>query len=144
MLVKLLPDQISRFWPYIKYALEQSDLDNIYSTRAKMNNVLESLLFDGMQNWLIINPENFDILGNVITPIYVDNSTKTKVLRVYNLFGFEDLSNEIWEDNFHTMIEFAKASGCERLDAFTDNEKVLKMAKLYSYNTRLTYITREI
>jgi hypothetical protein len=144
MLIKLLPEQISRFWPYIKYALEQSVPMDILRTHDKLSNILESLLFGGMQNWLCVDAEELTVLGNLITTICNDESSKTKTLRLYSVYGYDDLPLTEWQEGFHTISEFALGQGCEMIDAFTTNEKIISLAKRFGGDTRFTYITLEI
>jgi hypothetical protein len=144
MLVKLLPDQISRFWPYIKYALEQSVPLDILKKNDKMNNILESLLFDGMHAWLEIDQERLEVLGCLVTTIWNDESSKTKALRLYSVFSYDDLPPQTWAEGFHTLSEFARGKGCEFIDAFSENEGVIRLARRFGGDTRFTYITLEI
>ena len=144
MLVKLLPDQISRFWPYIKYALEQSVPLDILNKPGKLNNILENLLFGGMQNWICVDAEELTVLGNLITTIFEDNCSRTKTIRFYSVYGYEDLPLTEWQEGFHTIREFAKGQGCEFIDAFTESTKIISLVKRFGGDARFTYVTLEI
>lgn len=144
MLVKLLPDQISKYWAYIKYAIEDTAPRDWVQRR--MNNILESLLMpDGTTHaWLCcvgIDPP--DIVGLVITGFFNDMLTKANIFRVILLYGYDRVPQEEWLEGWNTLKVFAKAKGCVEIDAFGSDERIIKIAKELGFTVE-THIYKEI
>ena len=135
MLVKLLPEQIAKYWEYVKYAALNSLPPGTDYTQEMVENALENLLSDILQCWWVVTEEDggadFKLHAILITGFFYDNVTKENTLRVCHAFGFLDMSKELWEDAINTLIEFAKAKDCTSLDAFTENEAILRVGKMY-------------
>lgn len=142
MLVKLLPEQISKYWEYIKLALEETIGQRELSKSNRLNNILEALISDTMQCWWYVRDER--VLAIVITLLTADMTTRAKGLRIYSLFGFEDLDLSIYSDGFETLREFARAKNCTYIDAFTDNDTLISIGKRVSDTLVTTYFSMEV
>lgn len=135
MLLQLLPDQIAKFWPYVKYAVEEVALSEGYTqTLSVTNRVLESLIGGTMQAWICViddNPETEEpkIVGLVLTGIANDNLVGGGVLRLIVVYGFEAVPPAEYEAGFHVLMGYAKRCDCRRVEGFTNNELLIKMAK---------------
>ena len=147
MLLRLLPEQIARNWDYIKYGIENSVPIEILKQHDRMNNILESLLSSGMQCWWEVrnaDSENPEVVAQVITTIYTDDCSKTKTLRIYSLFGYDNIGVREFIEGQDTLISYGKAMGCEQLDAYTEFEQVCNLAKSHGFEHRFYWITRRI
>jgi hypothetical protein len=120
MLLRLLPEQIARNWEYIKHGIENSVPNEILKQHDRLNNILESLLSSGMQCWWWVrgvDGENPEVAAQVITTICVDDCSKTRTLRIYSLFGYDNIEVKEFAEGQATLIAYGKTMGCEQLDA---------------------------
>jgi hypothetical protein len=131
MLLKLLPDQIAKFWDYIKYASLNSLPEGVHYDQAMVINALENLLSDEMQCWMMVeDEEDVKLRCIIVTALFYDNITRANILRVCHAFGFMDLSKELWEDGMATLMRYAKHRKCTAMDAFTNNPAILRVGEM--------------
>lgn len=147
MLVKLLPDQIAKYWDYIKYAAQNGVAGGEEISPSMVQNALENLLADTMQCWwLVTAQENGDeptLHCIVVTSPLYDNVTRKSTLRICYAFGFTDMSKELWLDMLMTLINYAKAKGYAGIDALTDNPDILRAGGLFKVQV-LQYIYHKL
>jgi hypothetical protein len=127
MLIKILPDQLDKYWPYLKYACEDTFSPEVLTRPGIMANILENLLLETAQAWICV-VDDMRIVGCVITTFFGDDITKSKYLRVLCLYGYDDVPKTEWIPGFETLCAYAKASGCTGIDAFTKHKLMLKLA----------------
>ncbi len=147
MLLRLLPEQIAGHWDYIKFGIENSVPRDILRRGDKLNNILESLLSSGMQCWWWVRDVDSDdpkVIAQVITTIYNDACSRTKTLRIYSLFGYENITPAEFVEGQGTLISYGKFMGCEELDAHTEDEQVCNLAKAHGFEQRFYWITRRL
>lgn len=127
MLLMLLPEQLDRFWPYVRFVLEKSFSPEVLSGNL-INNVLESLLTCRMQAW--IYTEDGDSIGAiVVTSTMEDSALGGKILRLYLLYAFEPLKPAAWEEGWEAIEKFARSVGCKQIEAFSSNPMVIKKSE---------------
>jgi hypothetical protein len=124
MLTKLLPDQISKFWDIIKYAIEQSLPPVAGEHHNKMNNILFSALDVSIDVWASRDKNN-KFEGIVLTEILIDRPTRTKNLLIYCLYGYNKISELSWKSGFETLVKYAKGKGCSQIVAYTDVDAII-------------------
>lgn len=136
MLVKLLPEQIADNWESIKYALQDVRAPGFYEKVVRMNDILEALLADRLQCWFYFR-ENGDIAGLVITEIRTDVLGMFRHLLIFLLYAFVDSHMTEWASALETLMEYARASKCVGIEAFTDNEKFVPLATKLGFGQRI-------
>jgi hypothetical protein len=142
MLVKLLPDQISKYWDYIKYAIEETAPKDWVAGR--LNNILESLLIDQTQAWLCcIGIEPQEIVAVLLTTVFYDTLTRSNIFRLVLLYGFDNIPQEEWESGYKTLVKYAKYKGCVEVDSFTSEKALSVVAKKFGFTTE-THIYRSL
>ncbi|RLI52543.1 MAG: hypothetical protein DRP09_17705 [Candidatus Thorarchaeota archaeon] len=132
MLLKLLPEDVSRYWPILKKGVEASMPPTPGSKPDRVNKVLEGLISGKLQCWLSYRsdkPEIIDAMG--ITGIVDDPIDGSRNLMAYCFYGFVKLSDRFWIEAFAALNKFGLANRCFGLIGFTDHPKVVKMAKAY-------------
>ena len=150
MLVKLLPDQISRYWQVISHAIEVAAPPTVQCSPNRMNNILQSLLGGGMQCWAITEPRpdnKMAILGVVVTTVTEDFCSGTKNLFVYALYSYSDklIAGAIWKDFYETLRKFGKSRGCFQVTGYTNNPAVSRSVRdILKGNTECRLIRLEI
>lgn len=145
MINQLLPDQISAFWDIIKYAIEQSLPPFVTSHSDNMNRVLSSLLSGKTSCWVSYekSEEGSKLNGVILTKILYDDTTHTKNLLLYSVYGYSKIDPKFWMEGFAFMSKHAIAQGCDRLIAYTDIPFLIEMAKRYDADMQ-TFISFDI
>lgn len=145
MLLRLLPDQISKYWAYIKYAIEETAPRDW--AQRRLNNILESLLdpTNRTDAWLCsVGLEPPEVVGLLITSVFADTTTKANILRVVLAYGYDSIPPEEWALGWETLRRFAKDKcQCVEIDAFGSDDRVITIAKKLGFNVE-THIYKEI
>jgi hypothetical protein len=144
MLVKMLPEQISQYWPIIKYAIEGSLPPIANESPEKMNNLLTALLSDQMQCWVSYREEGEEgkrvMEAILVTTIVGDYCSSIKSLMIYSLYGFS-INEEAWISGFETIRKWGKAQGCNRIIAYSDVPRVIEVAQQFGGEAKYTFIS---
>lgn len=145
MLTKLLPDQISKFWDVIKYAVEQSLPPTVGEHPDKMNRILSSALCGKVDVWVsYTKKESSRFEGIVLTRILYDDASETRNLLIYCLYGYGDVSSESWIEGLGAIAKYAKARKCSSVIAYTDIPYVIDLAKKLGAESSYTFITFDV
>jgi len=145
MLTKLLPDQISKFWPIVKYAVEQSLPPVVGEHPDKMNRILSSALCNHIDVWVSYTKgEDNKFEGIVLTEILYDEASGTKNLLIYCLYGYDLVSNESWMQGLVNLVKYAKAKQCNQIVAYTKEEVIIKLVKRLGGETDYTFISFDV
>lgn len=143
MLTKLLPDQISKFWDIIRYAIEQSLPPIAGEHPDKMKNILMSLLSSKSQCWASydIKEDRRILEAIVITRIFYDDASDTKSLLIYCLYGYEHIKQSSFTNGLKALVKFAKSEGCERVISYTNEPGVVELMNRLGGDTSYTFIS---
>lgn len=146
MLTKLLPDQIAKFWPTIKFAVEGSLPPAVGEHSDRMNRILSAALCGKLEVWASYrkNEDGVKLEAILVTQFLYDEASNTKNLLLYCLYGYSLISNESWADGFEAIYKYAKAEGCSEVVAYSANEDVVKIAKGFGADISFTFISFKI
>ena len=129
MLVKLTADQIANMWDILKFGIENSLPPIAGEGPDKINKIFEALLSGGYDCWLGYekDEENCKLkLGHmVVTTINKDNASDTNNFLIYTMYGFRPMSDDEWLGGYMTLAKYAKAKGCNRMIAYSNEPRVL-------------------
>jgi len=144
MLTKLLPDQISKFWPIIKYAVEESLPPTVGDHPDKMNRILSAMLRGSLDVWAsYIHQEDgttkFDGIG--VTQILYDDASDTKSMLIYTVYAYEKTTPATWAEAFEAIGKYAKSKGCTKYIAYSCVPYIVEKAKLFGGDTSFTFIS---
>lgn len=142
MILKLLPDQITKYWDAIRYGLLSTDTPSGMLNAKDIQSILCDILKGSMQCWVVCE-EDKEIKGFILTSIYKDNFTQSKSLLIYSLYMFTPVSTEKAMIIYQKLEAFAKASDCTKLIAYTTNEQVLSIAKKFNF-MHYHYLIKEV
>jgi hypothetical protein len=133
MLLRVLPEQVSTNWDWIKFSLIETTPE---LTERGLNVILENLLCESMQCWWEVEENNgvIKLYAIIVTSLFQDNFFQANCLRICSLYGYDDLSEKQWKEGFESLLTFAKGSGCSRIEAFSDREYIPDMAKKFGFN----------
>ena len=143
MLVKLLPEQISKFWDVIKYAIEQSVPPIAGEHPNKMNNILMAALEGSIDIWASYrkdkNVNKFEAI--VVTEILYDVPTRTRNLLIYCVYGYSDIGEKSWIDGVRAIAKYAASKRCNRMVAYTEVPYIVDLVSRLGADTRYTFIS---
>lgn len=142
LIVKLLPEQITKQWDSIRYGIINAIAPIVDPTPDKIQEVLCQLLTQEMQCWCVF--EGDDIYGHIVTSISIDVNTNFRTLIVYSLFLFRKASPEMWEEGWEAIEKFAVSNECARIAAYTNDDKVKSLSEKLGFKTDYTYIVKDI
>lgn len=130
MLVKLLPDQVAKYWDALRPMIEAA-LPPIASVRneKRMNNVLARILADNMQCWAV--QRDGQIFGVGTTIIQEDPSTDGRDLLLYSVYALPGATSKDWIEAFETVKRWALANGCDRYVGYTQNPDMIKVLEKF-------------
>lgn len=143
MLTKLLPEQVSKFWPVIKYSIEQALPPLVEEHPDKMNRLLSSALVGDLDVWAsYVKEEGGNRFEAIVTTRFLyDNSSDTKSMLLYTIFAYDKTSSQSWMEGYETLKKYALANKCKRLIAYSASEAVINIAKAFGADTEYTFIS---
>ena len=144
MITQLLPDQISEFWPIIKYAVEQSLPPTVGDHPDKMNRILSAMLSGRLDVWASYRKETEDKIkfdGIGITQVIYDDASNTKSMLIYAIYAYEETLPSTWVEAYEAISKYAMAKGCSRCVAYSSVPYVVKQAKLLGADTSFTFLS---
>ena len=144
MLTQLLPDQISKFWPVIKYAIEEAIPPTIKGEHPdKMNRILSAALSGKLDVWAsyIRNKDSVKFDGIAVTQVVYDEASNVYNLLIYAVFAYENTSAETWKEGYEALMKYAKAKKCSNLIAYSSVPRIVNIAKSLGADTSFTFIS---
>jgi len=147
MVVKLIPDQIAELWDIIKYALEQAPPLMVDTADQRwLNKILEAAMSGQIDIWIGYTKTDegnrFEAVG--ITSFEIDKFVKQKSLLIYYVYTFRDTQLDIWKEALLTVTKYAKSRRCTKVISYSDNEKIISLAKATNGNVDVRFITFDI
>lgn len=141
--MRLAPEQIHKDWDAISQAIEASLPE--FSSRGdsmRIHQVYKALMNESAECWLLSQGDAPYVLGVVYA--YVDDFTKDKNLLIYALYGYKPIAYSVWTMVFKTIKEKAKSYGCNRLIAYSNLDRVIKIAEVLGWNTDFRFMFMEV
>jgi len=142
MFTQLLPEQVSKYWDFLSWGIAQSLPPIIKDDVEALNRLLVEILAGKMQCWAVA--EEGRIKAVSVTQILRNDVTKKNSLLLYSLFGYERLGEEVWKAGYEAAVKYAKAKKCKHIVAYTQNEKVIEMAKAFDGDSTFTFVSFEV
>lgn len=145
MLTKLLPDQISKFWNIISYALDQSPPITLTSPKDWKNRILSSALSGKIIVWASYTKGEVNKFeGLALTTILHDDLMMANSLLIYYVYGYTKVSESSWKEGIIALAKYAKSKNCLNIVAYTNDEKLIEVVKLLEAKADITFITFDI
>ncbi len=127
MLVRLQNHDVNKFWPILKKAL-----DTIGEGMEEPEKVLEALLDESVQCWLILDTEE-NLIGFVNTRLGSIEPQGTKIMEIRDLYSLNGIPTEVFSDANERLDMFARQHGCSKIVAYSDNPQVVARAKHFGF-----------
>lgn len=143
MMTKLLPEQISKFWDVIKYAVEQSIPPNVGEHPDKINRILTAALNGKIDVWTSYERgkdiNRFEAI--VLTKFLYDEVVGMRNLLIYSIYGYDTISAHSWRNGMKTLMKYAKGKGCSLIVAYSNIPEVVKLANSLGAETDFSFIS---
>lgn len=143
MAIMLVPDQIPRFWEAIKFAAINAEMVEEKYRDNFLNRLLYLLLSSRAQCFVRLSEDRkLQMIG--LTSIQVDPIRDEKTLFAYSLYSFEKVPGEVWIKDLENLKDWAKASGCKTLTAWTNNDKSITLFNMLGWKKRFDLFILDI
>jgi len=148
MLTRLLPEQVSRLWPIIKYAIAQSVPPISGEHPDKLNRILSSALCGKIDVWAsYIKGEVNKFEGIAVTEVVYDDVTGIKNLMIYSIYSYideEKVKGSSYVSGLVSFAKYAKSLKCSNVIAYTQKSGIVALAKRLGGDTSFTLISFDI
>lgn len=139
MLIKMLPDQVAKYWDIFSFGVQQSLPPITIESPRRMNRILESLMLERMDLWLITYERK--ALGIIVTSLAYDSNSGVKDLVIYCFYSFRDLPISLIKKDLKALKVYAKSKGCKRLTAYSNVDSVVKFWKSLKGSSEYYFLT---
>jgi len=120
MIIKLQPDQVTLFWDMIRASMIASnDVPRKYQQDYSIN-ILTKFLSGKLQAWIgyKIDKEGNKLIHVLLVSSIIDEKHYgVKALNAEAVYGFRPLDEELINEIYLKMVEFAKANKCNVMTA---------------------------
>ena len=143
LVTKLLPEQISAFWDIIKFAIDESLPPIVNDHPDRMNRILSACLRGTLEVWAeyVKEGESVKFEGIALTQFLYDESSGTKNMLVYCLYGYNPIDPGSWARTLAVVTKYAKEKKCDQLVAYSSIPHIINLAKGLGANTDYTFIS---
>lgn len=143
MTIQILPNQISKVWDSIKYAIAKVERLSEADIKSYYNTLLVALLNDKAQCFVRLD-ENKQLIGIAVTRLINDEVTGDKALVVSCLYSFKSVDMEFWKSDIEMIKQFARTSGCKKIIAYSTNERVYEIVQSIGFTERFRSFIMEV
>jgi hypothetical protein len=140
MLIRLLPEQASRNWNDIKFAIEESLPPVVGMQSDRMSNILKAVLTEELIVWVSAEKDK-DISGILITAFTFDKPSGTKSLLLYCVYGYGDVNRNAWIEGAETIRKFAIGEKCNRIIGYSDTPSIIKFVESIGGETKYRFLS---
>ena len=130
--IRLMPSQVPMFWDAIKFATGQTDRLNKDYYEEYYTELLCSLLSGKAQCFVRLNEERV-LTALLITRIVVNKISGSKQLVLQNVYAWEPLTEDIWNQAYELYTELARQEGCTLIAYSSYNPKVWENMERYGF-----------
>jgi hypothetical protein len=142
IMLKLLPEQISRHWDIISFALENVNVSGEQLNSQAIQLLIEKLISGQVQCWAVHNQENghSGLAAMVFTSILKDPILNIRNLLLMGIYVFDHPSGlMVWHQGLETLRKYAKGNDCQNIVFYTNVPDLIQMAKKFGAITEFTY-----
>ena len=129
MLIKILPNQVVKFWEVIKFVAKKVDEVDDENLQPYLNELLHALLNEKAQCFIRLNDKR-EIITLSITRILNNKITGEKYFQVHCIYGFKPATNEVWKRDWEILKEFAEKEKCSYMGFMSRNKRIWEIAEL--------------
>ena len=132
MIIKVLANQIPVFWETIKFAVKTVDNVKEDSQQEYLNLLLQSLLSDKAQCFIIMNDERV-LQALCITKILHDKALVKNYMYIHCLYAFHAVEENLWQKGLDAIHTFAKNNDCAYISLSSMNKRIWDIVSTYGF-----------
>jgi hypothetical protein len=145
MLLKMLPTQVSRYWEVILEGIKGGLPPDTFSSIAEENRLLKAITDGSMDVWLVVDTAAAKkVRALVVTTVVSDEVTRTRDLLLYCTFAFVPVRDEVWLEIDKDLVKVAHTNKCDRMVAYTKEDRVIKLMQACGYDTEYRFAYKEL
>lgn len=148
MLVKLLPEQIARYWNQIRETLYHTLLPTVDVDEVVLANILHAALSERVQVWVMHEPgsDKATLQAVGLTTFADDLASGTRNLVILSLYGLYESNGDVknWENAVDTIREFAVGHSCKKLVAYSNKPRAIALAERMGADVSYRFINIEL
>ena len=110
MIIKLLPEQVVKFWDMLRFAIAETFMPRNSCTNEHLQGILTNLLASKAQCWMAFKMENEErkFVGFMVTRIAEDPAIRERCLFIDSIYAYQSVPEEIMFKAQATLEKFAK------------------------------------
>lgn len=146
LLLKITPEQVSRYWDELGPKIMESLDPEIEETVELRALILQAILRNEMQAWMLYRRENGKSrrLALTTTRIYEDYLLESRNCYITSLYAYERIEMEGWKSALETLKTYARGAKCSRVIANTQSARVLELTKQLGGSMAYTFVRWEV
>lgn len=140
-LVRLLPDQIMRYWDQISECISDAMPSFAHKDKAAMLQVQQRLLLQTLDCWIAMRDTESDIIyGVMTTQLVFDGPTRTRNLLIYSVSTISDHPSDMWQLAAEKLSKYATTKNCKHIIAYSNDPRMLHIAEKLGADTSFRLI----
>lgn len=145
MIIKLLPEQVVKFWDMLRYAIAETFMPRNSCTNQHLQHILASLLAGKTQCWMAFKDVEGErkFIGFIVTRIGSDPAIGELTLFIDCIYAFQTVPEEIMFNCQGILEKFAVKNSCKSIVAMTEADRIATLAKRNGYSQRY-YLYKEV
>ena len=136
MIIKLLPNQVPRFWEAIKYAFRQTGYATDAQFPARMNELLHELLSNKAQCWIMLDDKR-TLTAMMVTLLQHDKYAGRKYLHIELIYAWTQTVDSAWLGLAGIVRDFAIQEKCGYATFYAisggSQSRVVQLAKMVGW-----------
>jgi hypothetical protein len=130
-LIQLLPEQVMEYWDYIKDCVTQSLPPHVKIAEETFITLQENALTGALQCWLAIEESTHPLLayGLMTTEVTIDKVSGSRNLLIFTVTVTDAHPKEMWSYCLEKMHLYAKNRHCDSIIAYSNNPRMIEIAK---------------
>jgi hypothetical protein len=145
VIIKLLPEQVVKFWDMLRFAIAETFIPRNSCTNQHLQAILANLLASKAQCWMVFDrtDDGRKFIGFMVTRIGEDPAIKERCLFIDSVYAFQKVPEDLLTQSNLTLEKFAKQNNCKSIATMTESARIVKLAEMNGYSKRV-YLFKEV
>lgn len=131
------------YWDLIKEGIDATLPPYVTNDPKRMESVQMGLLGSLAQCWVYVD-DTPSVIGFVLSRIVYDDFTDSTNLLIISIYGFKPVTGEAWVDGFETIRRFGVGKGCEKIIAYTNENKVKRIVERFGGVAEYSFVSIDL
>lgn len=143
-MIRMYPDQVARHWEGLKPAIEGALPDITKATMDRETSIFKSLMAGQLIMHLLCDDATMLIRGIMTTAIIDTIDMVERQLLLYTAYAVGETKKEDWIEAWRLLADYAKGNNCTSVVAYTNQEKILSLAKMVGCKVDVHFLRWEV